>query len=431
MNINLKKNSTTRYFSFLSCAIALGVPAIAQAAEEPVRGQGVLISNSKEFKPLGLHAGSFYFYPAIEIGVKQDSNVYRLPKELERSDTIGTSKLSAAMESDWNRHELNARVSANLGYYDKYTDEDYQDYVATAEGRLDVVKNSFATGRVGYKKLHEDRRSLDDRGSTKPTKFDRAYVGVGYDHKPNRLRTLVKLDYESLDYKNGTSVLGGAIDNDDRDRTRPEATIRLGYENLPGKSLFIQGEFYAVDYDKKLDNNGLERSSTGYKVKAGLNFDLTSLLIGDVFVGYLGQNYDESSFTDIKDPLFGFGLSWYPTGLTTIYLDLDRFPSETTDPNAAGYLSTVFSVQADHELLRNLFLTGALKYKDNKYQQLVPGVPGGKENEDIFGADLGMKYLFNRRFYATAEYKYERRNSDLERQEYKLNRGFLSLGANW
>jgi len=69
-----------------------------------------------------------------------------------------------------------------------------------------------------------------------------------------------------------------------------------------------------------------------------------------------------------------------------------------------------------------------LKYRDNKYQQLVPG---GKENEDIFGADLGMKYLFNRRFYATVEYKYERRNSDLERQEYKLNRGFLSLGANW
>ena len=129
-----------------------------------------------------------------------------------------------------------------------------------------------------------------------------------------------------------------------------------------------------------------------------------------------------------QDPLVGFHLTWTPTGLTTVHLNLDRNPQETTEPTSPGYLSTVFSVGVDHELRRNVILLGNVGYTDNQYEQ---DGPGQKDNENITYVGLGGKYLFSRRFYASAEYNYERRRSDIAAQEYKTNEVMLALGANW
>ncbi len=406
----------------------MGFPVLSQAILELEELQRSAVSSDNEYRPLGLHIGGFYLYPEVEAGVKQDSNIFRLPEELEVTDTIKFAKISVPMRSNWNRHMLNAFVSANLGYYDEFKNEDYQYYTATADGRYDVLRNSFLSGKIGYKRRDKDRSSLDDRGTRRPTKFDHTYVGIDYDHSPYRLRTLIQLYYENYDFKNSENLLGEVIDNNDRDRSRPVATFRMGYENLPGRRIFIEAAINSVDYDQTFDNNGLERSSKGYKIKAGINYNLTSLIVGDVFVGYLEQNYNEPSASDLNDPLLGFGLVWFPSGLTTVNLELDRKPVETTDPNAIAYLSTIFLMQVDHELLRNVLLTAMFKYRDNKYNQITPG---SKENEDYANVGLGVKYLFSRRFFATAQYDYVRRNSDIKTQEFKRHRGILSIGANW
>ena len=384
-----------------------------------------------EYAPLGIHSGGFFYYPTVEIGANYIDNVFYLPDDLAESDSFATLKASLAMNSNWNRHAFNLLGSADLGYYREYDSENYKNYVLAADGRYDVLRGSFATARAGYMKLTESRSSLDNRFGTTPTKYNYSYLGAGYDHQPAKFRTLFTFDYGKLDYDNVTNIFGQEVDNHDRDRTLPKAILRFGYEYMPGRRLFIQGQVNRVNYDQKVDNSGQDRSSKGYKITAGMNFDLTHLLVGDIFVGFLEQNYpDYTTSTSISDPLVGFHLTWFPTRLTTVHLNLDRNPEETTEPNSPGYLSTAFSTAIEHELKRNIILTARFGYTENKYKQNV-NLPGLKENENDTEVRLGGKYLFSRRFFASAEYIYQRRRSDIPTQEYNVNQGMLSLGANW
>jgi hypothetical protein len=422
--------------SIIICVTA-GSSSATYAIEltHPAAGQARISARDKDFNPLGIHAGGFYFFPAAELGASYNDNIYyvkdnSLESGFDKSDYIANLRSSVSMNSNWNRHEFNLLGSADLGRYKDHTGENYEDYVIAADGQYDVMRRSFATGRAGYMRLHESRSSLDDRFGKDPTEYDYWYLGTGYDHQPARFRTLFTLDFEKLDFDNVTNIFNERVDNHDRDRGRTEAILRLGYENMPNRKIFIQGAFNSVDYDQRRDDQGLRRSSDGYKITAGMNFNLTHLLVGDVFAGYVEQDYDDSSYEDISDPLVGFHLTWTPTMLTTVDLNLDRTPQETTEPAAAGYLSTVFTARVGHELRRNIILFGNIGYTDNQYEQ--SNAPGRqKDSEDIISVGLGGEYQFSRRFYATAEYRYQERNSDISSQDYKNNQVLLNLGANW
>jgi len=398
------------------------------AAVEPDRGESAAQSNSAEYQPLGLRAGGLLFHPLIELKGAYDDNIYRLPDILERDDFIFHVSPSISMQSDWSRHALNANAFLDLAYYNDYSTEDWQDYGLSADGRIDVMKDSFFSGDVGYSRLHEDRTSLDDRAGVEPTQYDFGYFGLGYDHTFNRLSLAALFDYETLEYDNAENIFAQTIDNQDRDRDQNVLTLRVGYEVRPQFEIYLEGKGNTVDYDEQFDDSGRQRSSDGYRAVGGLSIDLTALLVGDIFLGYLRQTYDDPYFNDIDDMAYGFGLTWYATDMTTITTSLEQGPQETTEPTASGYLGTVFQARVDHELMRNIMLFGNVNYTDNDYEQ---SVPGQKEKENILNLGAGVKYLFTRRFYAAAEYSYERRDSDIELQEYSDNMAILTLGAQW
>lgn len=382
-----------------------------------------------DYQPTGAHVGSFLMQPEIELSAVHDSNIFRLPDGFEESDTYFSVKPSLDFKSDWSRHALSIDLLADLARYQDHPNEDYNDYGINTAGRLDVLRNSYATFNAGFSQLHEDRNSLDSRAGAEITEYTLGTLGLGYRHSFNRMSVGASYQIQKLNYDNVPSIDGGIVLNDDRDRARNEAKLRVGYNLRPQFDIFMEGGVNSVNYDHRLDANGLERSSNGYKVVAGLSMDVTDVLVGDVFAGYLNQQYDDPSFSDgISSSTYGFGLTWNVTRLTTIAAHLDRSTEETTEKTASGYLSTAFRSSIDHELRRNILLSGSLAYTNNDYQQ---NTPGQKENESIFGAGLGVKYMFTRNFYARAAYDYERRDSDIASQEYKLDRALLSVGARW
>lgn len=412
-------------------------------------------SQGNDYTPLGIHKGSFYFFPVVELGIGYDDNVFRLPDSVDgrdviigsdgstasvktrQSDTAVIMRGSVAMNSDWNRHALNGLATMDLGKYSDLSSEDFGNYSLGLDGRLDVKRGNAFTSKIGTTTRNESRSSVDSRepeGNTlivfgeEPTRYTFNYVGVGYKYNPARLGVSANLDYEAINYDDVTNIFGQNVDNSDRNRTRPNATARIGYELMPQRSLYIEGQVYNIDYDSQFDNNGIERSSTGYKTTAGMNFDLSNLLVGDVFVGYLEQNYDSDTQADISSSLFGMGLTWFPTRLTSIDFRLDRNVEESTEATASGYLSSTAGVVIKHELKRNIILTADADYTKNEFQQ---NVEGRKENENITGFGLEGRYLISRRWFTSLQYRRESRESDIAIQEYTDNRGLLTLGVNW
>ncbi len=435
----MKHNNKFTGFSKTSIALSVIIAGSTQSVFAAEEG----------YAPRGIHSGSFFLYPVLEIGIGYDDNVFRLPDEnsvdtgsrrlAPQSDTAVTGKASVTANSDWNRHALKGLASVNLGRYSDLDSEDFGNSELSGSGRLDIKRGSSATGRLGIKNLTESRSSVDSREvdaftetptvfGAEPTEFTDAFVGVGYRYKPARLEFSADLDYNTLDYEDNVSIFGDPIDNSDRDRSRSELRVRLGYDVMPQRNLYIQGQTNSVGYDENIDQNGIERSSTGFKITGGINFLLSNLLIGDVFIGYLEQNYDSPTQGDIEGNVYGAGLKWFPSRLTSVGLNIDQNVEESTEATVSGYLSTTARVDIKHELKRNIILSADADYTLNEFEQ---NAEGQKEEETITGFGLEGRYLISRLLYTALEYRYENRDSDIALQEYTNNRALLTFGANW
>ncbi len=428
LTIALVVTVTTAWSEPVSRSVELDKPAAGQ--------QTATMRNRRGIEPIGFRMGSFRLFPAAEVGYKYDDNIFRFPEPAAVSDTIAKVRGSVSLNSDWSRHEFNAIASVDLGRYNEFDNEDYTNYVVGANGVLDVVRGTEITGKAGYMKQTEDRSSVNSRVGTSenpaygvnPTTYDAAYVGVGFDRQPARLRTKVALEYETVQFDSFKNIFGGTVDNSDRDRGRTTATFRVGYETMPQRNVFIQAKVNNVDYDLEQDHNGVARDSSGYEITAGMSFDLRYLLEGEVFIGHLEQEYDDPDLESIGRSFAGFNLNWNPTQLTNVRLGLTHRVEESTEPTVSGYLSTILSIGINHELRRNINLYADAGYINNEFAQ---NVEGRKEEEDVTMFRLGGRYTFARPWYTSAEYRYEQRRSDIENQEYTNNQGLITLGAKW
>ena len=413
-------------------------------------GAQVSFAADNGYTPKGIHMGSFYLYPVVEAGVGYDDNVFRLPDDVsavgsdgvaavdsQASDTAVTARASITANSDWSRHAINGLASVDLGKYSEYSSEDFGNYLVGADGRLDIKRDINVTGKIGIQKQNESRSSVDSREGypgtpviygAEPTQVHSQYIGAAFDYRPARFGVRATVDYQQLDYDDVTNVFGNNVDNSDRDRARSDASLRLDYEIMPQRRLYVEGAVNNVDYDRITDNSGIERNSSGFKGTAGINFDLNNLLLGDVYFGYIERNYDSPEQADISSNLLGMGLQWFPTRLTSVDLGLDKRIEESTEATASGYLSTMARIGVNHELKRNIILTADADYTKNEFQQ---NEPGQKENENIQGYGLKGKYMFSRLWYTSLRYRYESRDSDIKLQEYTNNRALFTLGANW
>ncbi len=405
--------------------------------------------NDNGYAPLGIRLNSFYVFPVLEFGIGHDDNVFRLPEENGRttgafvdgpvSDTIVTTVASVTVNSDWNRHSLDGKAIIELGKFDEFGGEDYSNYDLGVSGQLDVKRGSYVTGKAGLRRKDEDRSSVEDRevetGSTaqeifgvEPTEFSAQYIGVGFEYSPARLGLAFDLDHKTLDYDDVTNTFDANVDNDDRDRSLFDARLRLSYEVMPKRSIYVEGSFDNIDYDRQLDNNGIERSSSGFKTAVGINLDLSNLLLGDVYVGYLERDYDSPAQIDINNNAIGANLKWFPSRLTSVSLGLNQSIEESTEASVSGYLSTKSRLGIKHELKRNIIISIDFDYTKNEFTQ---NVPGQKELEEITGYSLGGTFLISRLLSTSLKFRHESRDSDIEIQEYTNNRAVFNVRVHW
>ena len=199
-------------------------------------------------------------------------------------------------------------------------------------------------------------------------------------------------------------------------------TLRAGYQIQDEYEAFTQVILTSVDYDAAADDNGLNRDGEGYEIRAGARVDITALLFGDIFVGYLNRDYDGATLRSVDTIVGGLDLTWNVTPLTTITGGVERGIDETTLATASGSLRTNYDLSVDHELLRNLILSAWAGVSTDDFE-------GTNRNDDYARAGLGAKYLLNRNFSLAFSYEYSERDSSVSGSDYEINRVFLRLEA--
>ena len=127
--------------------------------------------------------------PSIEAKQKFDDNIYRTNSNKE-SDMVTSVMPALDVKSDWKNHKLNLHASSDIGRYNDNESEDYVDYNLGANGRLDIMRNTYLTAEARFQHLHEDRSSPDNVGGNSPTEYDVITSRVGFTRDLARLKNL-------------------------------------------------------------------------------------------------------------------------------------------------------------------------------------------------------------------------------------------------
>lgn len=381
-----------------------------------------------DYSAKGIRVGVFEIRPTLELGSDWNDNIYNTQTNAV-SALVTHIKPSVQVASNWNNHSVDLSVTSDIQNYLGYSREDRQIINVNLNGRLDVLRNSFAYARFNYLNSPEPRGTpTSPTNALTPTGSQTLTGEAGYDHNIYRIRFHADNIAAHQRYADGITQQGDIIlNNQNRSRLSNISTIRVGYEIRPSYEAFIKGSYNFINYDFKFDDNGYQRSSKGYKVVAGLALELSSKLTGDARIGYQEQIYDDPRLQTIAGLAGGITLKWAPTGLTTITTDLTRTINETTLIGASGYLATAFTTRIDHELLRNLILSADVGYTFNQYRG--GNEPNPPRIENVYSASFNAKYMPNRNFYVDAGYRYNSRTvQNVSNSNYNNNVLYLSVG---
>lgn len=355
-----------------------------------------------EYEALGIHAGAFYIFPKITGGLTYDDNIFATANN-EESDWLYSLTPSVQVTSDWNRHMLEASASLNRTVYGDNSDEDFTTWTVSTDGRLDVDRNFYLSALGRYSRMVEPRTAIEAfQNVSRPVRYDRRDFTVGGVKTFNRLRFNGTLDYSDYIFRNGRTRTGALVNLKFRDDTITTGTLRADYTISPDTFVFVKGAYNTHEHRF---NPGLTRDSDGYEFTAGADFDVTNLMRGQMEVGYLRQDYDTAIYGSFTGLQVRGRLEYFPTQLTTVTLAASRDVQDSGIPTSPGYLSTAVGLQLDHELLRNVIITGRGDYEHATYR-------GIDREDDRYNLSLGGTYLVNRKVGLSLTYNYLNQESD-------------------
>ncbi|MBA3067512.1 MAG: outer membrane beta-barrel protein [Hyphomonas sp.] len=325
-----------------------------------------------EFDPEPVRLGAFVVRSNAEVGLTSNDNVFATNNN-EESDIVARFGGEVAADTDWSVHGLGFDVTAYRNQYLDLNDESTTDVTGRLRGRLDVTRELSLRGSVFAEDRSEPRTDFVNAfGVDRPVEYTRKGVTADADYQNDRIRWNNGVSFADEDYSDGNATgTGTNIDQDYRDRSIVQGRSRLSYAVSPNLAVFAQATASQSDYDVEQIFGGLPRSrdSKGYTVSGGVDFELTSLIRGDIAVGYLNETKDDSFFSDVSGLSIDGRMAWFPTRLTTVNFDAARRVVDTGAFESPSAVETRFGVSVDHELRRNIVLTGYAGVSNYEYEE--------------------------------------------------------------
>lgn len=425
--------------SALALAAGLVVAPTVSAQEQPI--SSVYEKARPDFDAPGSRSGSFIFNPEVNVTGAYDSNIFAQRSNVT-DDFIVRIKPGFSLDSDWNNNSFSMFANADIGQHFDNTRENYEDFNFGMNGRIDLSRGTSISANVGYSDLHEDRGSPNqDPGRTtlnvgapaNQTTFQVFTAGVGFLRDEAIVSLAVDGNYTRNTFDNPDLIGGGVLNNSDRDHEIFRGSARVGYDLDDTYEAFLRLSANRVEYDDSTVDGGPQRNSDGWEIVGGTSFNLTGTAEGEVFFGYIDQEYDSDSLGDISDITFGASILWNPTGLTSVRFGASRGVTETIvadvdslgNPTASSaILGTTFDLQVEHELRRNVLLKGTASYVKQDFENTV-------REDDLINASLGTSYLLNRNWSVDATYEFRYRDTTARGQDFKRHIFMVGLTAKW
>lgn len=356
----------------------------------------------------------------IEIGGGYDDNVYAT-RNREEDDFHLTVRPFLKADLGATGTSLALRGEGEMGRYADLATENYEDWTLGGDGRARLSKDFSLIGGVEWRWDHESRSSPEAVSGLEPTQYRRGFGYLGLLGSSGVLSgrlagTITRYDFDDV------AGSGGIINNDDRDRVQGEIGARSGVKLKSGTEIFVQGAYDWREYDDSIDDLGYRRNSDGLTLAAGVRGKLGSEWSGEIFAGWLRQDYRDPLLPDISTWDVGAVLDWNGKNGLGGSLRIDRSVEETTVPAASSYILTSGRISLRSDI--NPRLSAGLGISGSYYDYI-----GMKRTEFVIGEDIWARYWLNRHLYVRASYVHNERSSNAAGFDYEQNRFMLGIGA--
>ena len=397
-------------FSVAAAAICAGSAAHAQAiagqtavgpnvGQQFKRDRNVSVRNRPRpgYEALGIEAGSFLVLPKVTLTGTYDDNIYAKsgnaasgPKE---TDLIGALIGELNIGSTWSRHQLGVYAKVERDQYKDHSFESRTSYVVGASGQLDVQRDFAIDAGARYTSSVELRTASGAPSNVRtPVHYGLTTVNLASAHAFNRLRVSGTYEMDGYSYQDAVDFSGTLIPQTYRNRTVHQGVGRVDYAVSPDTFLFVQASGNMRDYEHRppdpLANR--DRNSKGFEFSTGADLEIGALFRGQVRVGYLHHTFADPNLAGVSGLAGRADVEWFPTELTTVAVYAGREIRDTGLLLSPASLSSSLGGQVDHELLRNVILTGKVDYSHDDFR-------GIDRKDDRFGISAGATYLMNRR----------------------------------
>ncbi len=379
--------------------------------------QSVLQRPRPDYSPVGARIGDFFFYPSGELEELWDSNVFASHSS-EKSDFYTSLRPAASLLSDWGSSALNFLANGEVRRYASEVGDNQTNYSFVTNGRLDILHGEYLSGAMGFQNAHEARESPSSvPGQIHPTEYQQSSGRLKFVRERGIVGLQANAGIDYFSYDNTVTNSGGLLRESDRNRIQVHGGPRVTYEIVPGYHAFIAGDANNRIYQSTFDSNGIKRSSHGFEVDVGTAFQITPLITGEAFIGYLQQNYDDARLSNIHSPGFGGNLLWNVTQSTSVRAKVSRTVEEvdlfgtTATGTVTSFLQTQVGVSVEQEVLRNVLLTAGAGFTSQDFR-------GTTRTDNIAQGDLGLTYLLNRMWSAGLDATYQSRTSNVSGVSY-------------
>jgi len=143
----------------------------------------------------------------------------------------------------------------------------------------------------------------------------------------------------------------------------------------------------------------INRDSKGFEAAVGTDFELGALIRARFEIGYRRETFSYALAPEVSGLDYHGKIQYFPSQLTTITASADRVLNDSGIINAPAFLSNDFSLEVDHELLRNLILTAIGSFSN-------ASIIGLDRSDSRPGATFRAAYLLNRGLGLNVSYNY-------------------------
>jgi hypothetical protein len=379
-----------------------------------------------EFAPLGVPLGSFFLYPRGEVDEAYNSNIFATSTSPTR-DWITALTSSFDLLSNFPRDSLNFHAGSLAQFYLGHSPQNTQDVFFSTNGTLDLTAGSYIYGNAEVAKQHISYGAPNSPGSiAEPVTYWNYTATAGYLQQGLRFSYEVDVGVTSAQYNAAQLVSGGVLPQSYQDGTASSAAITGIYEIIPDYRGYVRFTGSLFDYWHTVPGE-IRPNFTTYRIDLGLQILPTNHIIyGDAYVGYLVQNFQQSSLGSTSTPDYGGDLIWSITPRTTLtFSGLLTYNTGTPGniPLAGNsYLSKTFTGTVSHEVLPNLqlFLTG--NYINNSFQ-------GISQTQNVFLVNPGVRYQVNRNLYLGGDIYHVQQTSTASGGSFSQNIFTLRVGT--